>query len=65
MGMSDRKAEKRVEADVEELIDRYAQTFKSNDDDFIGALEIMVDHAQTAIDARKEEIGDDGDEDDD
>lgn len=44
-----------IETAVNDLIDQWGDTL--TDDDFIAALETMVELAQTALDARKEELG--------
>ena len=44
-----------VVKDIEDLIDRWAETM--GDEEFIDALDEMVDRATTARDARREELG--------
>jgi hypothetical protein len=46
-----------VERDIDELIDRLAEDHDGRD--FIEALEIMLDRTQTALNARREELGED------
>lgn len=51
---------KKVEHAVNEMIDGFATQYPA---DFIEACEVMVDFAQTAIDARREEnAAEDGDD---
>jgi hypothetical protein len=54
--MAKRQAARETPEDqVENLINDWAANM--NDDEFIEALEVMVDHAKTALDARREELG--------
>jgi hypothetical protein len=50
-----------VERDVNAMIDEFATNFDNTD--FLAALEIMIDYAQTAKMARLEEMGDEEDDD--
>jgi hypothetical protein len=59
----DKRNEQQIEKEIEELIDRYARNYEGRD--FIKALDLVIDHAQTAKDAREEELGDDSDDSDD
>jgi hypothetical protein len=58
-----RANESEVEREVEAFIDRLGKKFEGDDRAFVAALEVVVDHAQTAIDAQREVMDEDDDDD--
>jgi len=60
-----RANESEVERDVNAFIEKIGKQFEGNDRAYVAALEILVDYAQTAIDAQREVMDEDDEDDDD